>query len=108
MVVREQFLQVSEFTWKAVKDGVNYYAASQGIKLSILTDSGDIETSGGYSILARHFLEKEKWKIYFKEIYGEETYNDICKVVKREYEQYLSNPKEYRKARQNCPYVRTR
>lgn len=108
MVIRERFLQVSEYTWKAEKNGVKYYAAIQGIKLSILTDSGDKEASGGGSILARHFLEKEKWKIHFKEIYGEKTYNEIYKAVKHEYAKYLSDPTEYNKARQNRPSGWTR
>ena len=101
MLIRDRFFQVSEYTWKADKNGVKHYAAIQGIKLFTLTDSGDKGTSGGGSILARHFLEKEKWKIHFKEIYGEKTYSEIYNAVKHEYEQYLSNPTAYNKARQN-------
>ena len=97
---REGLLQVNEYPWKAEKDGVRYYAAVQGIKLITLVDSGNRETSGGGSILARHFLSKEKWQKHFKEIYGARIYSEIYEALENEYTRYLSDPASYNKQRQ--------
>ena len=82
-------------SWNAEKDGTRYSAHLVGIKLEIFKDTGFPETSGGGSVIARHFIERQKWKMFFVDIYGKAQYEEMHKAVSSEYEKFRANPTEY-------------
>lgn len=48
--------------WRISRQGVNYSARINGIKLELTRDEGTRESYGGKQLLARHFLNKAKWQ----------------------------------------------
>ena len=50
--------------WEVKSSGVKYSASISGIKLKLTKEAGTRESYGGKTLLARHFLGKEKYCLY--------------------------------------------
>jgi hypothetical protein len=83
--------------WRASQNGANYLAELKGIKLHYSKSTGNRETSGVGSLLPRHFF-KPRWQRYFKEIFSQKDFDEICRAVKSEYELFQKNPEKYKRA----------
>ena len=82
--------------WRGFKDGVSYSANLNGIKFEYFANTGNKETSGGGSLLPRHFF-KPKWQSFFREVFGEQVFDEICKKIEEEYVRFQQNPENYRR-----------
>ena len=82
--------------WRGCKDGVRYSAHLDGIKFEYFANTGNKETSGGGSLLPRHFF-KPRWQALFKEVFGKRVFSEICKAIDEEYARFKQNPENYRR-----------
>ena len=67
--------------WTVTYQGANYSAKINGIKLELTKDCGTKEFFGGKQLLARHFLNKEKWQAYVLEVFGDVVFNEIFNLL---------------------------
>ncbi len=67
--------------WIVTYQGANYSAKIDGIKLELTKDCGTKESFGGKPLLARHFLNKEKWQAYVREVFGEVVFKEIFNLL---------------------------
>jgi hypothetical protein len=72
--------------WQSQKGDWCFQAEIIGIKLELSKYMvGKPESYGGRSLLAKHFLEKEKWQSEVVKYFGQEVFNEIYNVVKNNY-----------------------
>lgn len=82
--------------WRGTRGGVKYQAQLKGIKFEYSADTGDKESSGGGSLLPRHFF-KPRWQNHFREVFSEEDFIEISFAIEKEYELFLENPEKYKR-----------
>jgi hypothetical protein len=82
--------------WRGEKDGVKYQAELKGIKFEYSASTGNKETSGGGSLLPRHFF-KPRWQKHFKEVFSAEDFKKISLAIEKEYELFQKNPEKYKR-----------
>ncbi len=82
--------------WHGSKDQVTYSAELNGIKFEYFGNAGDKETSGGGSLLPRHFF-KPRWQEFFKEVFSQKDFDNICHAIKAEYELFQKDPEKYKR-----------
>ncbi len=77
--------------WRISRQGVNYSARINGIKLELTRDEGTRESYGGKQLLARHFLNKAKWQNLVKEQFGEDIFNEIFSQLEQAQSEFDSS-----------------
>jgi hypothetical protein len=82
--------------WHGSKDLVTYSAKLNGIKFEYFVDTGNKETSGGGNLLPRHFF-KPKWQGFFKDVFSQKDFDNICNAIKAEYELFQKYPEKYKR-----------
>lgn len=82
--------------WRGSKGQVTYSAQLNGIKFEYSVNTGDKETSGGGSLLPRHFF-KPRWEDLFREVFSQKDFDDICSSIKAEYEEFQKDPGKFKR-----------
>ena len=86
-----------EYRWQGENDGKAYTAYIDGIKFCWTVNSGDKETSGSGTLLARHFF-KPRWQEHFKKVFDKETFCEISNQIQDAYARYEENPDAFKKS----------
>ena len=79
---------VKKLLWEVKRADTYYTASIDGIKLELTKHEGTKESFGGKTLLARHFLEKEKWQKMVEDDFGHELFTEIYSSLKLQYAKY--------------------
>ena len=85
-----------DYKWHSERNGIHYSVEIDGIKLQLWRHEGTKESAGGKYLLARQFLEKEKWQTHVKENFGEKVFSEVlaaCQSAQQKFEK--NHPKTY-------------
>lgn len=85
-----------EHRWHGENEGKTYTAYIDGIKFCWTVDSGNKETSGSGTLLARHFF-KPRWQEHFKKVFGKKVFDEISQEISNAYSLYEKNPDAFNK-----------
>lgn len=64
-------------SWRATKDNKNYSISFDNHLIEFTKDEGSPETYGGKSMLAKKFLQSDKWQQHVKDIFGAAILDEV-------------------------------
>lgn len=78
--------------WHTTQQGVHYSARIDGGYLELTRDTGTPESFGAKRLLARHFLQKERWQTLVKQQFGDAVFTQIYQQLAQHLDKHSLTP----------------